>query len=98
MADQQTNLLAAISSNPTSLSQPNHTTRPKLNGVRCFYCHADGHIVRNCPRPGDAIPCTTCGGWGHTPQNCASVYTPNSSNYDQNRKFQNSLNFRRVPR
>ena len=36
MADQQTNLLAAISSNPTSLSQPNHITRPKLNGVRCF--------------------------------------------------------------
>ena len=98
MADQQTNLLAAISSNPTSLPQPNHTTRPKLNGVRCFYCHADGHIVRNCPRRGDAIPCTTCGGWGHTPQNCASVYTPNSSHYDQNRKFQNSLNFRRVPR
>lgn len=103
MADQQANFIAAVSSlsaGSTSPSPFNSGAYPAKNGIRCFYCHEEGHIVKNCTRRHDANRCTTCRGWGHSPQNCANNYNQNTHSNPQlqGRKFEYSLNSRRVPR
>ena len=99
MADQQANLVAAVSSltlNATTPVPPNNVSYHKKNGVRCFFCHEEGHIVRQCKKRQGASRCTACGGWGHNAQNCSTLFCMDSNTLSlQGRK---SLNYQRVPR
>ena len=101
MADQQTNLIAAVaslSSAPAAQSPcDNPTPQGRNRTIRCFYCHEEGHIVRNCHLRRGANRCQTCGGWGHSAQNCANNSQLNTSQTNS-RKFLDSLNSQRVPR
>eukprot|EP00794_Sanderia_malayensis_P014694 gene14694-biopygen11792 len=44
------------------------------SSVRCFFCGAPGHVVRNCDKRQRVQKCTLCNGWGHHPQNCANNF------------------------
>ena len=99
MADQQANLVATVSALPLispAPVAPNTVSFSAKNGVRCFFCHEEGHVVRQCKKRQGASRCTACGGWGHSAQNCSTLFPMDCSQYYlQGRK---SLNYQRVPR
>ena len=99
MADQQANLIAAVSSlslHSTTPVPPKDVSYRAKNGVRCFFCHEEGHVVRQCKKRQGASRCTACGGWGHNTQNCSTLFHMDSSQLSlQGRK---SLNYQGVPR
>ena len=91
MADQQATLSAAVSSlSAVSAPQspPKSRTYPTSHKVRCFYCHDEGHVVRDCRRRRSAARCTVCRAWGHSPKNCANIRDPHLAGS----KFQYCLN------
>ena len=61
------NIISALSSPPTRVAP--RRSQP----VRCFYCHEEGHIVRQCPKRRGAVRCAICSGWGHRPESCGNV-------------------------
>ena len=91
LAEDQANFIAAVSaSSGPSSTQPRGVART----VRCFFCHAEGHIARNCERRKTARKCSLCQGWGHSPDVCGN-------NKEQGRKFfdnSRSLNYQGMPR
>ena len=89
LSEGQTNLVAAISTSGVRNSQGHGSQRP--SAVRCFLCHTEGHIVRNCPKRRDLPRCNTCLGWGHLAENCAN----NTSHHVSSKS---SLNFQGVSR
>ena len=99
MADQQDNLVAAVSSlslNSTTPVPPKGVSYRPREGVRCFFCHEVGHLVHQCKKCQGASRCTACGGWGHSAQNCSTL-----SHMDSNQlslQGCKSLNYQRVPR
>ena len=99
MADQQANLVATVSALPLispAPVAPNTVSFSTKNGVRCFFCHEEGHVVRQCKKRQGASRCTACGGWGHSAQNCSTLFPMDCNQYYlQGRK---SLNYQRVPR
>eukprot|EP00794_Sanderia_malayensis_P016602 gene16602-biopygen14025 len=82
LAEGQASLIAAISS--SAARQPSSVMPPRRPGssVRCFFCGAPGHIVRNCEKRQRAQKCTLCNGWGHHPQNCANNFDLSQPNSD----------------
>eukprot|EP00794_Sanderia_malayensis_P002637 gene2637-biopygen2186 len=74
LAEGQASLIAAISSSASR--QPSSVMPPRRPGssVRCFFCGAPGHVVRNCDKRQRVQKCTLCNGWGHHPQNCANNF------------------------
>eukprot|EP00794_Sanderia_malayensis_P019298 gene19298-biopygen16178 len=74
LAEGQACLTAAISS--SAARQPSSVMPPRRPGssVRCFFCGAPGHVLRNCDKRQRAEKCTLCNDWGHHPQNCANNF------------------------
>ena len=89
LSEGQTNLVAAISTSGVRNSQGRGSRR--RSAVRCFLCHTEGHIVRNCPKRRDLPRCNNCLGWGHLAENCAN----NTSHHVSSKS---SLNFQGVSR
>ena len=89
----QDHIIAAISNASAADSGPNgrcdNSSRRSI--IRCFRCHKEGHIARNCPQRNED-KCGMCSGWGHNSKNCAN----NHSLYSTHSKL--PLNFQGVPR
>ena len=71
MADQQADLIAAVSTLSTGATSPSPLTfgtYPARKDTLCFYCHDEGHIVWNCSRRVDAHCFTEFRGCGTAPR------------------------------
>ena len=98
MVDQQANLVASVSSltlNAATPVPPNNVSYHKKNGVRCFFYHEEGHVVRQCKKRQGASHCTASGGWCHNAQNCSTLFCTDS--YQLSPQGRKSLNYQRVP-
>ena len=86
MADQQANLVAAVSSlslHSTTPVPPKDVSYRAKNGICCFFCHEEGHVVCQCKELQGASRCTACRGWGHNALNCSTFFHMDSNQLSQ---------------
>eukprot|EP00794_Sanderia_malayensis_P018510 gene18510-biopygen15597 len=79
LAENQAQLVAAISPQPSQTHASHGPGRRPTRPVRCFFCGEEGHVVRDCAHRRRSPRCTLCSGWGHNATICA-----NNNNHHSN--------------
>jgi len=83
--------------NPSSFTNAQNAPDPR-GPLRCYWCHQEGHMKRNCPQrnnrgPGNSYP--SRGGWNAGRGNWnggRGGYNQNRNYYNQNRGYNNGYN------
>eukprot|EP00794_Sanderia_malayensis_P001629 gene1629-biopygen1507 len=79
LAENQAQLVAAISPQPSQTRSSHGPGRRPTGPVRCFFCGEEGHVVRDCAHRRRSPRCSLCSGWGHNATICA-----NNNNHHNN--------------